>query len=214
MEDGISHGRTRMIEIEICHHRFFVYGQDWEDNTGEPLVDLLRELGLESKHYVLDFGCGSLRVGRWLIPYLDKNQYFGIEPNTWLIEMALKEEIPEDIIKSKAPTFSDKRGHDLSVFRPQKFDFILASGVLIHSSHSQLDPFFESLPESLKKDGTLVGEIRTGGSEYMGEEWNYPKDVNHEHDCIANRVALVGMKLEWLPPQPFYGTWFTVKHHD
>ena len=31
-------------------------------------------------HRLLDFGCGSLRLGRMAIPYLLEGHYFGIEP--------------------------------------------------------------------------------------------------------------------------------------
>ena len=41
---------------------------------------LLSVLGLRERHRLLDIGCGSLRVGRVLIPYLGRGNYVGIEP--------------------------------------------------------------------------------------------------------------------------------------
>lgn len=191
-------------------HQEYVTGKSWDDNSGESVANLLKELGLRPKHRLLDFGCGPLRVGRWLIPYLDKEKYFGIDPNLWLVEMARLEEIPEDVFDSQMPTFSDESGHDLSVF-PRKFDFVLASAVLIHSSHQQIDAFMNSLPATLKKDGTVVADIRATGWDYEEDEWSYPKAISHTLSCISERAEPLGLKLEQLPEQPFLGQWFTLK---
>jgi len=62
-------------------------------------------LGLREHHRLLDFGCGSLRVGRRLIPYLQPGNHHGIEPNSWLIEDAIACEIGHDQIRLKQPVF-------------------------------------------------------------------------------------------------------------
>jgi len=40
---------------------------------------LLFDHGMKPKHKVLDIGCGALRVGRVLIPYLNAGGYYGQE---------------------------------------------------------------------------------------------------------------------------------------
>ena len=43
---------------------------------------MLLAAGLRETHRIADLGCGLLRVGRLLIPYLLPGRYYGMEPNT------------------------------------------------------------------------------------------------------------------------------------
>ena len=70
------------------------------------VFNLLTSAGLRQDHKLLDIGCGSLRVGRLLIPYLNEGNYFGIEPNRWLVADGIKNEIGPSQIKIKKTTFS------------------------------------------------------------------------------------------------------------
>src|SRR5258705_9481939 len=87
------------------HYMAFVGPPTQYDFMGATQFRLLCTLGLRSHHSVLDFGCGSLRAGRLLISYLDKGKYFGIEPNMWLIEKAIENQIGRDLIRIKNPQF-------------------------------------------------------------------------------------------------------------
>jgi hypothetical protein len=68
------------------HFRAYVGPPRQFDFMGATQFRLLTTLGLREHHSVLDFGCGSLRAGRLLIPYLLPGRYYGLEPNRWLIE--------------------------------------------------------------------------------------------------------------------------------
>ena len=53
---------------------------------GARQFTLLFNLGARETAKILDFGCGSLRLGRLLINWLNKGNYYGLDPNKWLIE--------------------------------------------------------------------------------------------------------------------------------
>jgi len=60
-------------------------GGDYE-NIGNALSDsLIHKLNLRTNDVFLDIGCGSLRVGIFLIRYLEKNnfKYFKYMGNEW-----------------------------------------------------------------------------------------------------------------------------------
>jgi len=52
------------------HYTAYVGPPNQYDFMGATQFRLLTTLGLREHHAVLDFGCGSLRAGRLLIPYL------------------------------------------------------------------------------------------------------------------------------------------------
>ena len=62
-------------------------------------------LGLWDCHRVLDFGCGSLRLGGLLIPLLQPDRYCGIEPETWFIDDGLDRELGRGVVLN-APQFA------------------------------------------------------------------------------------------------------------
>ena len=59
------------------HYRAYVGPPADYDLVSAMVFNLLTSMGLRQHHRVLDIGCGSLRVGRLLIPYLNPKNYFG-----------------------------------------------------------------------------------------------------------------------------------------
>src|ERR1700674_1277415 len=104
------------------HYMAYVGPPTQYDFMGATQFRLLCTLGLRANHYLLDFGCGSLRAGRLLINYLDHGRYFGIEPNKWLIEDAINNQVGKDLIHIKAPQFDNNSDFATNVFS-EKFDF-------------------------------------------------------------------------------------------
>ena len=88
------------------HYRAYVGPPKDYDLVSAMVFNLLTSIGLRQHHRLLDIGCGSLRVGRLLIPYLNQKNYFGVEPNKWLVEDGIANEIGKDLVKIKKPTFS------------------------------------------------------------------------------------------------------------
>ncbi len=87
------------------HHRAYVGPPKDYDLIAALTVGLLFAAGLRETHKLLDMGCGSLRAGRLLIPYLRPGNYFGIEPNRWLVEEGIEKELGRDLIELKRPSF-------------------------------------------------------------------------------------------------------------
>src|SRR5947199_9194661 len=86
------------------HYRAYVGPPEDYDLIAAMTFNLLTTLGLRQQHSLLDIGCGSLRIGRLLIPYLNRGKYFGVEPNEWLVEEGIKRELGEALLQVKRPT--------------------------------------------------------------------------------------------------------------
>ncbi|GGE45957.1 hypothetical protein GCM10011367_20930 [Marinicauda pacifica] len=167
-------------------------------------LGLLFALGLEETDTVLDFGCGSLRLGRSLIPYLRPGCYFGLDPNLWLIDDGLAHETGEAIRAVKQPRFSGDANFDCTVF-DTRFDFIMAQSVITHAGPAQTAALIESASKSLKQDGVLALSYIRGeeSTPLPGADWTYPHNVAYPPAWLeetARQHGLVWRDISWFHP--------------
>ena len=156
-------------------------------------------LGLREHHYLLDIGCGSLRTGRLLIPYLLPGHYFGIEPEKWLIKEGIKNECGADLIKIKAPVFSNDRDFTCTQFG-QKFDFILAHSIFTHAPRSQIRRCISEVKKCMKPTSIFVATFLKGDNDYLGSEWSYPACIEYTLETMKKMVGEFGLRcnpVEW-----------------
>lgn len=97
------HDRTERTASLIAEgkHRTLVGGQ-W-DAMGDLQLDFLRKSGLMPEHRVLDIGCGCLRAGVKLIPYLEPEHYYGIDAEKALLEVGFRKELVRAGIQDRLP---------------------------------------------------------------------------------------------------------------
>ena len=133
------------------HHQF--YDNPW--CHGRDVADYLISRGLQTSHNLLDFGCGSIRAGIWLIGYLDSGHYFGVDAHLQSLEAAVQYEIPLHRLEHKQPRFLHSGTFEIEYFR-QAFDVILVSSVLIHLSETQVDLALRNITRALDPSGKLV----------------------------------------------------------
>lgn len=103
----------------------------WNE-MGELQLKFLIEQGLQPEHYFLDVGCGSLRAGVKVIPYLEPGRYFGVDQEQSLLT-AGRMELGEELWQKHQPTLmpmDDFRVGELG----QQFDFAVAQSVWSHIS--------------------------------------------------------------------------------
>lgn len=188
-------------------HRRYVGPQGHYDIASATQFMLLVTLGLREYHRLLDVGCGSLRVGRLLIPYLAPRRYFGLEPSRWVVEEGVTREIGGDLVRIKQPQFHHNADFDLSAFGTE-FDFILANSIFTHASQSQIQKCFAEARASLAAPGLLVATFLEGPTDYAGDEWVYPGCVKYTYDWLQRTAADHGLgcaRLCW--PHPGNQSW-------
>lgn len=133
------------------HHRF--YRQPW--CIGRDRMDYLVERGLQPSHRVLDIGCGSIRTGIWLIPYLENENYFGVDAHLKSLEAAVLYEIPLHRLEEKRPSFLLSRQFELSHFGVD-FDWILAFSLFLHLNPQDQELALRRIRLCLKPGGCVV----------------------------------------------------------
>lgn len=180
---------------------------------GASQFALLFLMGLREEHRLLDFGCGSLRLGRLAIPYLLPHRYCGVEPEAWLVEEGFAREIGEDARRVKHPRFDHNRDFRVDMFG-EPFDFIVAQSVFSHTGEAMADTALRNFREALASTGLILANWLVG-EEVEAEHpsssgWVYPGCVafaeSRVHD-LAARCGLASVRLDW--PHPTQ-TWFAL----
>ena len=66
--------------LELAKTTFLGGPADDFERVGRLGFTVLLQEGLRPSSRVLDVGCGALRLGYWLLRFLDPGRYFGIDP--------------------------------------------------------------------------------------------------------------------------------------
>jgi SAM-dependent methyltransferase len=197
----LSDDEAKALRPASEHYTAYVGPPDQYDFMGGTQFALLFLLGLRECHKVLDFGCGSLRAGRLLIPYLKPGNYYGIEPNTWLIEDAFARQLG-GMERLKSPHFSDSDSFQADVFG-ETFDFIVAQSIFSHSGPGLTKKALDSFARVLRPTG-LCAVTFGEGDEDTPEGWFYTGvtdrgTVRYRPSLIARLADEAGFKAARLP---------------
>lgn len=178
-------------------------GSNWDFGAATQFA-LLFFLGLRQDQYLLDVGCGSLRVGRLLMVYLLPGHYYGIEPHQWTIDVMLEEELGREVLQKRQPHLFNDAGFNLSAFG-REFDFILAHSIFTHATQGQIRKCLSEAAKVLKPEGVFAATYGAGGNDYAGNEWAWPNCISYQPVTMLRFVESAGLAakhLDW----PLFGS--------
>lgn len=179
------------------HYRAFVGPEQKYDLAAAMQFNVLTGLGLREHHKLLDVGCGSLRGGRLFMAYLKPGNYFGIEPEKWLIEEGIHHEVGEDMVRIKRPRFSNDANFTFSEFGAS-FNYMLAQSIFSHASQQQIRRAMDEAARTLAPGGIFAFTFHQGDSDYEGDEWVYPGCCHYKVETIRQHVERVGLLFDTL----------------
>lgn len=194
----------------------------WREQVGPPeLFDVigaqqfcvLVKNGLREHHKVLDFGCGCLRLGRFLLTYLEPFHYFGIEPNAGLVNHGLYDEAGAEVVSQAWPTihywadfkFADRLG--------VRTDYVMAHSIITHAGLDLTQQIFEEAFGVLEINGVFVGTFFVGASDSEDVGWLGNKVAAYRPSTIARVADQVGFTTCDLKDygHPMKQTWFIAR---
>jgi SAM-dependent methyltransferase len=190
-----------------AHYRAYVGPPEDYDLIAAMTFNLLTTLGLRQHHSLLDVGCGSLRIGRLLIPYLNRGKYFGVEPNEWLVEEGIKRELGEALLEIKRPTFLFSASPDAFTQAKVLFNFAVAQSIFSHCGLDLVKEWLFAISRSLAEDGALVATFLPGNEDSPTKGWVYPECVNYRPATMRQAAADAGLRFELLDWKHPRQTW-------
>src|SRR5437764_3537633 len=161
------------------HYRAYVGPAEDYDLIAAMTFNLLTTLGLRQHHSLLDIGCGSLRIGRLLIPYLNRQKYFGVEPNEWLVNEGIRRELGQSLLEIKRPTFFFTDSPENIMRAKTPFNFAVAQSIFSHCGLDLIKGWLSAISRSLAEDGALIATFLVGDEDSAQTGWIYPDCVNY-----------------------------------
>jgi SAM-dependent methyltransferase len=187
-----------------AHYRAYVGPPEDYDLIAAMTFNLLTTLRLRQHHSLLDIGCGSLRIGRLLIPYLNRGKYFGVEPNEWLVRDGIKRELGEALLQIKCPTFFFSDSPDMIAQADSLFDFVLAQSIFSHCGLGLIKNWLSAISRSLVQNGALIATFLIGEEDSPKMGWIYPDCVHYRPATLEQAAADVNLRfqiLDWKHPR-------------
>jgi SAM-dependent methyltransferase len=122
--------------------------------------DFILRRGLEPHHRFLDYGCGRMRMGTYVVPYLTSGHYVGADISSEVVALGLqllrKRGVPPE--KFEGVTLSDCRLTELS---GRQFDFVWANSVVTHMPEAEVAEMLASMRPLIAKGGKYVFSYST-----------------------------------------------------
>lgn len=169
-----------LTETEIAQRYYReVIGGCWAE-MGKLQFDFLKQQGLKPQHRLVDIGCGALRAGVLLIPYLDEGNYYGLDINPSIMQGALHELEVAGLGPKKPHLLVDDR-FNLHRFGTQ-FDFALAQSVFSHLPMNDIIVCLVQVAKVLEPDGRFFATFFKAPASAYIEPWKHRSGVVSYYD--------------------------------
>jgi SAM-dependent methyltransferase len=155
------------------------------------LLDILLTHGLKPEHVVVDYGCGSFRLGKALIEYLAPTHYWGLDVIDEFLEsgMALLE--PE-LKSAKRPNARVINAGNLAETAAAKPDFVISWHVCSKVPPNRLTDYFGKIVSLLGPNGLALVHFPEADARRRQSRFSWAEN----RTTIAEALRKVDPRLE------------------
>ena len=163
------------------------------ERYGAEVIAFLQSLGMQSTHTVVDYGCGSLRVGRPLIELLEPGRYIGLDLTAEFYEPA-KQAIEPALLDQKRPHFAKIDDAGLRLAREARPDFVISTSVAIHVPPDELQTYLGQMAALMQPATRCVFDVNLAKTTapQNATTWQFDEAMLHRIAARLNvRLRLV-----------------------
>lgn len=186
------------------------------DLAGSQQFRILCELGLRSYDRVLDIGCGSLRLGRLLIPWLDPYGYHGVEPNVNMLNAAIMNEVSRELFGEVKGAHTIHRDDFNFNHFGHLFDYIMAQSIFSHATEEEVRECLCRAAEVMHGSSIFVYNYKKGRENNPLTDWEYPDTVEYTLASMRNWTERCGLIYEEfnVPEAPRHQIWVAARRRE
>jgi hypothetical protein len=155
------------------------------------LLDILLGHGLEPGHVVVDYGCGSFRLGKALIEYLEPAHYWGLDVIDEFLESGLALLEPE-LKSQKRPNARVINAANLAETAAAKPDFVISWHVCSKVPPARLADYFGKIVSLLGPTGVALVHFPEAATRRRQSRFSWAEN----RDAIAAALRKVDPKLD------------------
>jgi SAM-dependent methyltransferase len=163
-----------------------------EDHARKRFDELVAQ-GIKPSDTVVDYGCGTLRLGVHFIDYLDADRYVGLDIDDRIIA-AGRDHLPADLVEAKRPVIEVISPESLARAAAKRPQWIFSNGVLPHVPPEHLNAYFTNLARFVLggATGLFSGKARAKREKLSSKSWM------HDGAHVQEVVEACGMQLTCL----------------
>jgi len=178
--------RYGYLEMNKFNYKTPVGPSTLYDYSAALQFSILFNYGLRAYHKFLDFGCGSLRLGRLMIQYLEEHNYYGIEPRKDLINEGIKANHLRELIDRKKPNLRVSDDCNMATFNIT-FDYILAYSIFTHMPIAQIQDSLKSAYLAMDVNTIFLATYFEGKVDNELKNWT-PTGIYYRRDTISHLI--------------------------
>lgn len=149
---------------------------NWWDAGTVGFARLVRLSGLAPQNKVVDYGCGSLRIGGHVIRYLAPERYFGLDVTDGFYKMGA-DLIGAEMVAEKRPRFAVIGEESLGEAAAFGADIVYSTAVSYHVHPSETPVYYGNLQRLAAKPGArLFFDVSISDVPLRNKSWCWPLD--------------------------------------
>jgi len=147
--------------------------------------------GISPTDTLVDYGCGTLRVGRPFIEFLEPDHYIGMDIDQRILD-AGRGNLPAELVESKRPVLEVISPESLNRVAAKRPKWIFSKGVLQHVPPDELNEFFESFAQLVHAGATAFVYVRCAKESMTLSAKTWLHNIGQLHETAKRH----GMELD------------------